>query len=553
MAKQATLHDVSSSTLEASARRNLQFDIEGVAEIAVMGGAADAREEVTRFDERWAAEAEPALQEADVASIEELSRLVNDTDQRRTEIETALREAAQLEQRIADQPDWGSLLAERQQQLTAAEKELPGADHSKLEKAARKLRAKDAADIETRLDALRRELDTLAKDETQKESDLSAAKALVVEKQKGVDEARADRDRAQSYVLGDWQEALRQVLSQQIDVQKEIDSIEGTLKRFAAEGDESLAEAQNTVNIALEALADSEAAYRLAEERLDEANRLQLIDEGALKARREAAAKLGEKGAREALEEIEAQLRQAPAPARAISDEMLAEARRQFEEAGSQLENIDGKIREKQGALQQVGGEVAKQRAEDAASDLESAKEQAHQVELEYEAWELLRKTLREAEQEEGTHLGHALAEPVAKRFAALTTGRYGKLALGPNLETEGISIAGENRLVELLSVGTRDQLSTIFRLTLAEQLKTAVILDDQLTQTDGSRMSWLRDLLKEIANNIQIIVFTCRPDNYLAPAGGRKPTKRDAEPSPVRAVDLAQFIERWGAPSASK
>ncbi|MGO4881729.1 MAG: AAA family ATPase [Bryobacteraceae bacterium] len=551
--EQATLHDVSSSTLEASARRNLQFDIEGVAEIAVMGGAADAREEATRLDQRWAAEGEPALQKADVASIEELSRLVNDTDQRRAEIETALREAAQLEQRIADQPDWGSLLAERQRQLTATEKELTGADHSKLEKAARKLRAKDAADIETRLDALRRELDALAKDETQKESNLSAAKALVVEKQKGVDEARADRDRAQSYVLGDWQEALRQVLSQQIDVQKEIDSIEGTLKRFAAEGDESLAEAQNTVNIALEALADSEAAYRLAEERLDEANRLQLIDEGALKARREAAAKLGEKGAREALEGIEAQLRQAPAPARAISDEMLAEARRQFEEAGSQLENIDGKIREKQGALQQVGGEVAKQRAEDAASDLESATAQAHQVELEYEAWELLRKTLREAEQEEGTHLGHALAEPVAKRFAALTTGRYGKLALGPNLEMDGISIAGEDRLVELLSVGTRDQLSTIFRLTLAEQLKTAVILDDQLTQTDGSRMSWLRDLLKEIANNIQIIVFTCRPDNYLVPASGRKPTKRDAEPSPVRAVDLAQFIERWGAPSASE
>ena len=64
------------------------------------------------------------------------------------------------------------------EQLTAAEKELPGADHSRLEKAARKLRAKDAADIETRLDALRTKLDTLAKDETQKESDLSAAKAL---------------------------------------------------------------------------------------------------------------------------------------------------------------------------------------------------------------------------------------------------------------------------------------------------------------------------------------------------------------------------------------
>jgi chromosome segregation ATPase len=550
--EQATLHDLSSSALETSARRNLQFDIEGVAEIALMGGAADAREEVARLDQRLAVEATPRLQEADVATIEELARVVNETAQRQTEIETAIREVAQLEQRIADQPDWGSLLEGRQVQLTAVEKELSGADHSRLEKTARKLRAKDAADIEMRLDALRTKLDALAKDETQQESDLAAAKALLVEKQKGVDEARADRDREQSCVQGDWQEALRQVLSQQTDVQKEIDSIEGNLKRLAAEGDQSLAEAQITVNISLVALADSEAAYRQAEQKLTDTSLLQANNEGVFNTRREAAAKLDEKGALGALEEIEAQLRQAPAPAHSISEELLAEARKRFEGAGSQLEDIDGKIREKQGALQQVGGEVAKQRAEDAASDLESAKERAHQVELEYEAWEVLRKTLREAEQEEGTHLGHALAEPIARRFAALTTGRYGQLALGPDLETEGISVAGENRLIEFLSVGTRDQLSTIFRLTLAEQLKTAVILDDQLTQTDSSRMLWLRDLLKEVANNIQIIVFTCRPDNYLTPAGGRHRTKKEDEQPPVRAVNLVQLIERCGAPSAS-
>jgi uncharacterized protein YhaN len=229
---------------------------------------------------------------------------------------------------------------------------------------------------------------------------------------------------------------------------------------------------------------------------------------------------------------------------------MLAEARRKSAEADSQLEHIDGKIREKRGALQQVGGSVARQRAEDAASELESAKERADLVELEYEAWELLRKTLRDAEHDEGTHLGNALAEPVAKRFSALTTGRYGRLALGPSLETEGIAVAGENRTVGLLSVGTRDQLSTVFRLTLAEQLKTAVILDDQLIQSDARRMVWLRDLLKEVATNIQVIVFTCRPDDYLAPRGR---SKADEEHPIPRAVDLERFIERMGKTTASK
>jgi len=230
---------------------------------------------------------------------------------------------------------------------------------------------------------------------------------------------------------------------------------------------------------------------------------------------------------------------------------MLAGARRSFAEASALLEDLDGKIREKRGALQQVGGEVARQRAEDAAGELQSAKERADMVELEYEAWELLRRTLREAEQDEGTHLGNALAEPVAKRFAALTTGRYGKLALGPSLETAGISVAGQDRLLELLSVGTRDQLSIVFRLTLAEQLKTAVILDDQLTQTDSRRMLWIRELLKEVAGKIQVIVFTCRPDDYIAPLGGRSRKSEDELPN-ARAVDLERFIERWGK-TASK
>jgi hypothetical protein len=57
--------------------------------------------------------------------------------------------------------------------------------------------------------------------------------------------------------------------------------------------------------------------------------------------------------------------------------------------------------------------------------------------------------------------------------------------------------------------------------------------------------MSWLRDLLREVAANIQVIVFTCRPEDYLAPKG-RKNRLDDNQP-PVRSVDLSQFVERWG------
>jgi uncharacterized protein YhaN len=98
------------------------------------------------------------------------------------------------------------------------------------------------------------------------------------------------------------------------------------------------------------------------------------------------------------------------------------------------------------------------------------------------------------------------------------------------------------------MSVGTREQLSTLYRLSLAEYLKTTVVLDDQLVQSDDTRMDWFRALLVEKARNFQIIVFTCRPDDYLSrkamvPAG--KNSNQDTQAGFVRAVDLARAVQR--------
>ncbi len=81
-------------------------------------------------------------------------------------------------------------------------------------------------------------------------------------------------------------------------------------------------------------------------------------------------------------------------------------------------------------------------------------------------------------------------------------------------METAGIEAAGNQRPVDTLSVGTREQLATIFRLSLAEQLKSVLLLDDQLAQTDDVRMKWFRQKLQESSKKIQIVVFTCRPED---------------------------------------
>jgi DNA repair exonuclease SbcCD ATPase subunit len=530
-------HELSNAAFEAGARRQMRVDIDDVAEIGFSGGPRDARKDMDQLDRRWVVEAESVLQAAQATSLEVLARIVNDATRCTSEIQTARRDAAQLEQRIGDQPDWTAVVAERKLQLAAAEKTLGDADRSKLEKAARRLRIAGVADAEKRLELIRTRLNVLADDENKRNSNVAAANALVAERQKGLDEAR-------SGVEGNWQETLKRVRNRQTGIQNELKGIEEEIQRLASTGEQNLAAAQKALDISMQGVACAETGRQKALSDLDEAKLLQATNAGVLKTRGEAAAKLNAHSAREALKQVEAELQQAPAPTHPVTDETLGDARSKFEDARSQLKQIEDEIQAKRGALQQVGGEVARQKADDAAKELQSAQERERQVETEYQAWALLRETLREAEQEEGTHLGRTLAEPIARRFSDLTAGRYGKLALGPNLETHGIFVAGDDRPVSLLSIGTRDQLSTVFRLTLAEQLKSTVVLDDQLTQSDPGRMLWLRDLLKEVATNIQVIVFTCRPDDYLLSDDGQ---------SCARSVDLVQFIERWGPESRSE
>src|SRR3989454_6164567 len=81
----------------------------------------------------------------------------------------------------------------------------------------------------------------------------------------------------------------------------------------------------------------------------------------------------------------------------------------------------------------------------------------------------------------------------------------------------EGVVVAGAVRDAGRISVGTREQLSTLYRLCLAEYLGTIVVLDDQLVQSDVNRMDWFRVLLAEKARAFQIIVFTCRPADYVS------------------------------------
>jgi uncharacterized protein YhaN len=164
----------------------------------------------------------------------------------------------------------------------------------------------------------------------------------------------------------------------------------------------------------------------------------------------------------------------------------------------------------------------------------------------------LLRDTLRETER--GRHASRPCAAgPVTRRFEQLTQGRYNGLRLDATLRAEGLSATASNadssEVLEALSVGTRGQLAALLRLSIADQMRCTVVLDDHLVHTDAIRLDWFQDALRTIAVNTQVIVITCRSQDYLSliglPADG--PPTVDLAAGTVRAVDMARAVDRFG------
>jgi uncharacterized protein YhaN len=251
---------------------------------------------------------------------------------------------------------------------------------------------------------------------------------------------------------------------------------------------------------------------------------------------------------RDKLREATEQYNALPVPDRNVSNDQAIAARASAAALKSDLDSLERDIQRAHGALEQTGGAVARERLSDATDAFESAERQEREIEAEYEAWKLLLDQMKEADAAQASNLGLALVPAVADQFNELTRQRYQTVKLNAQLATEGVVVSGTLRSASYLSVGTREQLSTLFRLSLAEYLHTAIVLDDQLVQSDGSRMDWFRTLLNEKARAFQIIVFTCRPSDYLppkvvVPEGAAAHADMDGEP--IRAIDLGRALRR--------
>ena len=177
----------------------------------------------------------------------------------------------------------------------------------------------------------------------------------------------------------------------------------------------------------------------------------------------------------------------------------------------SRVEQLSGQIATLRGRLSASGDPVV------LGSALSVMQEEHQQLQSEYDAIGLALELLRDADREIQTRFSPQLGRLAAEYMSAVTGGRYEDVLIGRDLSArvraKGDAVA---RDPEYLSAGTLDLMYLAVRLAICELAlpegePCPLILDDALVNLDEKRFQQAIELLKQIARERQVILFTCR------------------------------------------
>ena len=530
------------TSLNASAQLHLMLD--DVCEIDIRGGSPEARQEAKALRRRWRRRTSQLFKRLGVTGLADIREKQRECNQRLDQAEALDRDARSATAGAAAAADAGSTSTVEQHDKTVDRLEqrmvssLSGKkDVEVVMQQYASAGESDEADLERERDSLKKAVDNraaqaraleqqLAKDE----GVLETKKQELVSQERQLRAASDTRSHPWTVVLEQSGEELEKLESERQEKQQELESLEHDL---TSEFDKARGAVQQASAAAESAELTTAKLTTQAEDAQRDLDRLT----GELATRRELVAGEDLPRAQAAFTGLQNRLEALPRPETDITDAQRTEGDRLVKEATDRRDGVQAELQKAEGALQQVGGPAIREKLDQANEAVQAIDRREHELDLDYGAWQLLRDTLQEAEAENAVHLGKALVEPITKRMAQLTGGRYGNLLIGPKLETEGIEIGGTQRDLASLSVGTQEQLATVLRLTIADALGSTVVLDDQLVQSDASRMHWLRAFLMECAARFQILVFTCRPEVYKSARARKK--------SALTSIDLSGCLQR--------
>ena len=536
------------------AQRFVELQIEDVLDVTITAGEADARTKVEDLRKRWAGEAIPVFEKVGVGDVKALEAARANSDALAKQAAHRLSEAQALEGKASEQDMAAGQLELLRQRV--AERERPFADHDQDELAVQLKQLGDSweSQLDGRQAAVESEVAELDGQLDARRSRVTELKTRSTDKETSYRKMRNDADLAAGAFSSGVEAALKQGRHDLQELDGELAGFTQRLEGLASETQAEETAARTACGEATQRLEAATKTRKDAETACTEKRQAIAKETGTLEALQKQAERLNAKAAETKVAEIETKLAAMPTPVAPVMDEDVGLAESAVRNVERAVADKQGEIQKAQGGLEQVGGAVVREQKEEIDRALQIAVEREREVEVEYDAWKLLEETLREVENTGAAHLGNALAGPIGTRFQELTGDRYGGLEIDPHLQAEGLEAAGQIRPFDALSVGTKDQLATLFRLTIAEHLKSTVVLDDHLSQSDPSKVRWFRDTLRDAGEAIQVVLITCRPHDFLLadefPESGD--SSRQQQGGRLRAVDLAAAIRRYGVSSAS-
>ncbi len=188
--------------------------------------------------------------------------------------------------------------------------------------------------------------------------------------------------------------------------------------------------------------------------------------------------------------------------------ESEGETRRLLAELSLEQQRLQNLLGQYQGRISNLGTRTELQR------QLEQKIKRIARLEKNYAALTIAQETLAEARAELQRRFAPRITRRAQKLLSAMTGGRYSNVTMSDDFSLRA-GTAEEDTLRDAIwrSDGTMDQLYLALRLAVAEELtpNAPLVLDDVLVRFDDKRMTAAVGVLKEMAENRQILLFTCQ------------------------------------------
>ena len=177
-------------------------------------------------------------------------------------------------------------------------------------------------------------------------------------------------------------------------------------------------------------------------------------------------------------------------------------------ECAAEQQRLQNRLGQCQGRMELLGSREA------ARKQLEQVQERIARLEETYGALVIAQETLAAARAELQRRFAPRITRKAQKLLCQMTGGRYHSVTMGADFSLQA-GAEQEETLRDALwrSDGTMDQMYLALRLAVAEELtpKVPLILDDALVRFDDARMQAAVEILRELSQNRQVILFSCQ------------------------------------------